>query len=230
MVYNYLGLVNEVCVHVNEVPLTEANFTTTQSFYETIKNGINRAISDINTTQFFWRFNFSTTTLTLTAGQMRYVRPVDAKVIDFDSFRIKGSTVLNCETIKLRLLDYDDYLQNYVHYEYSSDVRREQPKFVVITPGQDFIVCPAPDKAYELVYDYYSTVIPLVNAIDVPNIPELYRYVIFNGVMRDVKEFREETQESLLRQDSLFKEGIKDMRLLEINRFVNVRSPVIERF
>lgn len=229
MAYNYLELVNEICVHVNEVPLTEANFNTTQSFYETVKNGVNRAISEINTHQYFWRFNYTRQPVTLVVGQVRYTRPSDTKVIDFDSFLIKGSEVLNCNTRRLKPLDYDEFLQNYAHYEFEADTRREQPRFVVVTPGDDYILIPAPDKAYELVFDYYRQPVPLASALDVPTIPERYKYIIFSGVMRDVKEFREEGQEALMRQDKIFKDNIADVRALEINRFINIRSAVIEK-
>lgn len=229
MSYNYLELVNRACRKVNEVELQSSNFDTTVSFYRTVKDAVNRAIQEINRTEFFWRFNFTQETLTLVPGQMRYSLPSSSKVIDFDSFLIKEDEDLGNETRWLKPLNYDEFNKYWRDKEFSvSESSRQMPHSVVKTPGNDFVVVPNPDKAYTLLFDYYAQPTKLENWNDVPNIPERYDDVIFHGTMRDVYSFRED-QMGIEMSAGLFAQGIKDMRLLEVNLYDYVRSGMIVR-
>ncbi len=229
MAYNFLGLVNNICSKVNEVPLTSATFNNQEGFYTLAKEAINRAIFDINLTDYFWRFNFTQYNSPLVAGQMRYVLPATSKVIDFDSFKIKQSDVLNTDTSKLYILNYDEYNEKWSKHEYfTTETAREKPRYVVKTPGNDFIVVPSPDKAYDLVFDYYVQPVALEDWDDVPTIPERYSHVIFYGAMRDVYHFRED-EFSVQMMDKKFTDGIRNMRQLEINLYDYVRSGMYVR-
>lgn len=229
MAYNYLELVNRACRKVNEVELTSSNFNTSVSFYATVRDSVNRAIQEINRTEFFWRFNFVQASVTLVPGQMRYTLPSTSKVIDFDSFIIKEDAALGNQTRWLKPLNYDEFNRYWRDREYAvSETTRDFPHSVVKTPGNDYIVVPSPDKAYSLVFDYYSQPQKLVNWDDVPSVPEKYDDVIFHGMMRDVYSFRED-QMGVEMSTVLFAQGIKDMRLLEINLYDYVRSGMIVR-
>jgi hypothetical protein len=225
MAYDYLGLVNDVNKRLNEVELTSSNFATVTGFYSAAKDAVNGALRHINQSTFEWPFNHVEQEDVLTAGEVRYGYPADAKTLDFDSFRIKRSASFGNDTRKLKLMAYEEYLENYVDAEYdtSNTGIRSIPRVIFRTPNQGFGVYPPPDNAYELVYEYYRLPVDLISATDVPSIPEQFRYVIVDGAMYFAYLFRGNTQDATL-QFQKFEEGIKDMRTLYVNRYDYVRD------
>lgn len=225
MAYDYLGLVNDVNKRLNEVELTSSNFATVTGFYSAAKDAVNGALRHINQSTFEWPFNHVEQEDVLTAGEIRYGYPADAKTLDFDSFRIKRSASFGNDTRKLKLMAYEEYLENHVDAEYdtSNTGIRSIPRVVFRTPNQGFGVYPPPDNAYELVYEYYRLPVDLISATDVPSIPEQFRYVIVDGAMYFAYLFRGNTQDATL-QFQKFEEGIKDMRTLYVNRYDYVRD------
>lgn len=225
MAYDYLGLVNDVNKRLNEVELTSSNFATVTGFYSAAKDAVNGALRHINQSTFEWPFNHVEQEDVLTAGEIRYGYPADAKTLDFDSFRIKRSASFGNDTRKLKLMAYEEYLENHVDAEYdtSNTGIRSIPRVIFRTPNQGFGVYPPPDNAYELVYEYYRLPVDLISATDVPSIPEQFRYVIVDGAMYFAYLFRGNTQDATL-QFQKFEEGIKDMRTLYVNRYDYVRD------
>jgi hypothetical protein len=145
MAYNYLGLVNEVNRRLNEVELTSSNFATASGFYNTAKDAVNASLRHINHEEYNWPWNHVLEEETLTAGVTRYDYPTDAKLIDMNSFRIKKDDTLNVSTTKLKSMDYQEYLDNYVDYEYNSGSDMQTlPRHVVRAPSQEFIILPTP--------------------------------------------------------------------------------------
>jgi len=229
MAYDYIGLVNDVNRRLNEVELTAANFLTATGEYSMVKDAVNSSIRYINQHEYEWPFNHVEAEETLTAGLVRYAAPADSKVIDFDSFRIKRNDTLGNETKKLRLLSYEEYLDKFSDYEYNTATSiRSLPEYVFRAPNEEFGIVAPPDKAYELVYEYYRLPVDLINDTDVPSIPEQFRYIIVNGAMHFAYMFRGETQEAMIMQQR-FDLEIKQMRSLYINRYDYVRSTVVNR-
>ena len=228
--YNFLGLVNDVNRRLNEVELTSSNFASAVGFYSSAKDSINSAIQYIGQSQFEWPFNHVLQEVTLTPGTIRYAYPSDTKTIDFDTFRVKRNDTFNNTTQKLRIISYEDYLENYVDDEYNTTNTsiRSLPQRVFRTPDQKFGVHPAQNYAYELVYEYYRVSVDLTNATDVPTLPEQFRSVIVDGAMYYAYTFRGNTQDATLHLQK-FEEGIKDMRTLYINRYDYVRDTRVMR-
>ena len=92
----------------------------------------------------------------------------------------------------------------------------------------EYGVIPPPNNAYELVYEYYRLPVDLVNATDVPALPEQFRHVIVDGAMYYAYLFRGNTQDAQILQGK-FQEGIKNMRSLYINRYNYLRSTQIQQ-
>ena len=229
MAYNYLGLVNEVNRRLNEVELTSSNFATASGFYNSAKDAVNASLRHINHEESNWPWNHVLEEETLTAGVTRYDYPTDAKLIDMNSFRIKKDASLSVGTTKLKLLDYQEYLDKYVDYEYNSGSDTQTvPRNIVRAPSQEFIVIPTPDKAYELVYEYYRNPVSLELWDDVPSVPLEFKHIIVDGAMFYAYQFRADTQASQIAQGK-FETGIKYMRSLYINRYDYVRSTVLNR-
>jgi hypothetical protein len=224
MAYNYLGLVNDINRRLNEVELTSANFSATTGFYSFAKDAVNSAIRHINQEEFEWPFNHVEATEVLLPGEVRYSVPYDSKTTNMNSFRIKRDAALNVGTVKLRVLDYEEYLDKYADSEYNSSTdNRSVPKYVVRTPSRELIFVPSPDKAYEVVYEYYTVGFELSSPEDVPTLPEAYRHVIVDGAMHYVYKFRGDLDAAQLSSGN-FQKGIKHLRSIHINRTEYVRD------
>lgn len=228
MAYNFLGLVNDVNRRLNEVELTQANFSNAVGFYATAKDAVNSAIREVNQTQFEWPFNHNIQEDTLVPGQVRYAFQSNAKTLDMDSFRLKRDDALGNETLKLRLISYEDYLDKYLDYEYNTDTGvRAIPRHVFRTPSLEYGIVPSPDKAYTVAYEYYSNPASLSAYSDVPTIPEEFRFVIVDGAMVHAHNFRGDNESAELSRRA-FQDGMKALRSLYINRYEYIRSTVRE--
>ena len=227
MAYNFLELVNEINRRLNEVELNTTTFPTATGFYQTAKDAVNSSIRHINHEEFSWPWNHREEEEVLSAGIVRYSYPEDAKLINMDSFRIKKNTTLNVETKKLKSMDYQEYLDNYVDHEYNTNTNiRTVPRNIIRTPSQEFIFYPCPDKAYEVVYEYYQNPVSLSLHSDVPSVPKEFQHVIVDGAMFYAYQFRGDTQSAQISQQK-FEQGIKYMRSLYINRYDYLRSSMI---
>jgi hypothetical protein len=216
MAYNYLALVNEVQRRLNEVELSSANFDTAKGSHALSKDAVNSAVRHVNQEEFEWPWNHVEASEVLLADEARYSYPYDAKTININTFRIKRNVSLNVETIKLKILSYEEYLDKYADMEYNSNLS-STPRYVVRTPSRELMFIPTPDKAYEVIYEYFTSSFDLQKYDDVPTIPEQYRHVIVDGAMYYSYVFRGDMQ-SANATLSKFEQGVKQMRSLNINR------------
>lgn len=224
MAYNFLELTNAVLRSLNEVELTSANFLTAKGFYAHAKDAVNNSLRDINQAGQHWPFNHVEQEETLTAGENRYSFPSDAAKIDFDTFRIKESSTLNNNTVRLSVITYDDYLKNFVDQEYTSDTSvRNVPEMVCRAPSDEFILIPSPKEAYSLVYEYYRIPVDLINTTDVPFVPERFKHVILDGAKYHAYMFRSNEQAASIAKGK-FDEGLKRMRSILINQYEYMTS------
>ena len=75
-------------------------------------------------------------------------------------------------------------------------------------------------------YEYYRLPVDLINATDVPTVPEQFRHVIVDGAMYYAYLFRGNSQDATIVYQKYI-EGIKNMKTLYINRYDYLRSTVI---
>jgi hypothetical protein len=227
--YNFIGLVNDINRRLNEVELvndsaSNKNFSTATGYYSFAKDSVNAAIRHVNSEEFEWPWNHIETEEVLSVGTVRYSMPYDAKTINMNSFRIKRNAELGNQTVKLKEISYEEYLDKYADYEYNNNSTTQSvPRFVARAPSRELIIFPSPDKEYEVVYEYYGTGFDLDLPTDVPTFPEQYRYVIIDGSMYYVYQFRGDTQAAQLSLQK-FQQGIKQLRSLHINRTQYVRD------
>ena len=102
------------------------------------------------------------------------------------------------------------------------------PRHIVRTPDNNYILYPFPNKAYTIVFDFFTLPVDLTAVTDVPSLPEQFRTIIVEGAMYTAYMFRGETQEAMVMKTN-FEEGIKNMRTLYINRYDYVSSTVINK-
>lgn len=229
MAYDFLGLVNDVNRRLNEVELTSSNFASAKGFYSHAKDAVNSAIQDINQTHTNWPFNFDSENQTLVVGQTRYNYPANTKLVDMDTFRIQFNETLGASTKKLQIITYEEYLERFVDQEYNTDTSlRNIPRYVFQAPNLQYGVSPAPDQAYTLTFEYYLNRNDLSAYNDAPVIPEVYRHVIIDGAMYYAYMFRGNTQDALVAKEK-FTQGMKNMRIILVNRYDYVRSTAIVR-
>jgi hypothetical protein len=225
MAYNYLSLTNEVCRRLNETELTSANFATANGFYSQVKDAINAAIRDINQKHFSWPFNHNTDDITLTAGELRYPLPENAKYTDFDTVRILRNASLDLnEARRLKQMSYDEYVDRYIDQEGETDTTKGTiPEYIVRSQDGDLIVAPMPDKAYTIEYEFFMIPADLDTYDDVPTIPFRFKHVVVDGAMYHSYMFRDNLESATLSLRK-FEDGLKQMRTLLVNENVYARA------
>lgn len=219
--YNFLGLVNDVCVRLNEEPLSTENFNSVDGFYSAAKMYVNAAIRDINQLEYNWPFNHNVAELYLDAGTNRYQYPAEAKIVDLDTIRIVPDASLGVRATPLKQIQYNEYVRQYIDEEYKTADQGSVPQFVAMSQARELVFAPTPDKDYEVQFEYFIYPVDMVNATDVPTIPERFRHVIVDGAMYHSYMFRDNPQSAQLAEQK-FKEGIKSMTSLLINEFISV--------
>jgi len=225
MAYNYLSLSNEVCRRLNETELTSSNFASASGFYAQIKDSINSAIRDINQKHFNWPFNHNTDDIVLTAGELRYPLPENAKYTDFDTVRLARDTAVVIGSAKhLTQMSYDEYVDRYIDQEYETDTTKgSAPEHIVRSQDGDIIVVPMPDKAYTIEYEFFMFPADLETYDDVPTIPFRFKHVVVDGAMYHAYMFRDNLESASLSLRK-FEEGMKHMRTLLVNENVYARA------
>ena len=117
MALTFLSLTNSVITRMNEVELTSSTFTNARGVQVQCKNAVNEATRYINQKEFQYPFNHSTKTQTLTAGTVKYSIPTDAKTVDYNTFRLVKDSDLGTSGGRLRILNYNDYVNAYITQE-----------------------------------------------------------------------------------------------------------------
>jgi hypothetical protein len=225
--YDYLSITNEVLSRFNEVELTSANFTTSRGFQTQCKNAINSAVRFVNQQEYTWPFNHASNDETLVVGQTRYNLPTSTKLVDYETFRIRKSDSLNVVATPLKVIDYKEYIDRFVGQEDDTTLGNV-PKYIFRTPDNKYGLVPYPDKAYTLTFDYYTYPEDLSASSDVPTIPERFRSIIVDGACMYGYEFRGETGQFQLAEER-FKQGVKNMQSVLLNRYDYMRSTYIPR-
>ena len=100
------------------------------------------------------------------------------------------------------------------------------PFNVFRTPDNNYGLYPFPNRAYQLLYEYYVKPTALSATGDVPLIPEQFRQVIVDGATAYAYQYRGEAQQYGL-NFTRFEDGIKQMQTLLLNRADYVRSTYI---
>ena len=117
MAESFLTHTNRVVARLNEVALTSANFSSARGIQIQCQNAVNEAVRYINQKEFQYPFNHSTKTQTLTAGTIKYSIPTDAKTVDYNTFRLVKDSDLGTSGGRLRILNYNDYVNSYITQE-----------------------------------------------------------------------------------------------------------------
>lgn len=221
---------NKVCKRLNEVQLTSTNFASATSVHSTIKDAVNDAIRDINQAEFFWPFNYFLATETLVAGTNQYALPTDYKIVDIDTVYLRRDESVNVIGKSLRYKDFDEWTQKYRSNddEIIADVAggsygQYVPEFFYLTSDDKIGVSPTPTVALTLEYRYWKQPEELSAHSDTTTIPTRFDGVIIDRSMYYMWMFRENYQLAK-ESDSKFKDSLKNMRTLLINKHSYARD------
>lgn len=228
---NFVSLINQLLIRLNEVTLDPQGdgFNTVRGVQALAKDAINSSIQTILQNGQEWPFLKTTTSQTLTAGQTLYSFPSDYSDADFDTFFLKKSVSLNNSAASLKLISYEDYVQNYrVLDDNGPDGGRSIPEIVFKTYDSGFGVTPSPNEGYEVEYTYWSLPNDLTAFNDECVIPSLYNYVVIDGAMMIMMRFRSNEQSAAIHQQN-FEAGIRTMRRVLLDEPVRIRSTVVNQ-
>jgi hypothetical protein len=117
MAETYLTLTNKVIARLNEVALTSTTFSSARGIQVQCQNAVNEAIRYINQKEFQYPFNHATDTEVLTAGVVRYSVPTTTKTVDYNTFRVIKDSDLGITGGRLKILNYNDYVNNFITQE-----------------------------------------------------------------------------------------------------------------
>lgn len=227
MASTYLKLVNDVLIHLNQVPLSVNTFDDARALHLMVKNSVNKSILYINSQYHEWPFNAYEHSHPLIKGKTEYAWPLYFKSVDWDSFEIEKDVSLDVNTTHLDKINRDDWYYKFrdLDQDAGSD-GRELPRFVFESHGTGFGVTPSPNEVYNIKYRYFVIPNELVNHDDRPTIPSEWDHVIFLGALWFGNLFNE-NPDGMAAVKQEFKEMINSMRRILINKQDDMRSTVI---
>ncbi len=225
----FINLTNELLRRLNEVQITESEFTTVKNVQALAKDAINSSIRQMLQDAQEWPFALTTTTQTLTAGTGTYAFPADYSKADWDTFYIRQLTTESNTPKKLKLLTFDQYITSFKSLEeLGGEGARSAPDYVYLTQEEKFGVTPVPNAAYVIEYRYFKFPAELTASSDTALIPDRFKHVVIDGAMMYMMLFRSNEQSAAMHEQK-FKDGIEMMRRLILDQPVNVVSTMITR-
>jgi len=223
----FLSLTNAVLTRLNEVNLTSADFAAPLGIHAAVKAAVNDAINDINEEEFFWPFNYMEGIQITTPETVSYAFPANTKVIDFQSFFVEADTALTDpvdQGYRLPLVIYEQWLNTLRGMDEQNsvlDTTGRKPNYIFEYPDLNFGISPIPDQAYTIKFNYWGLPLALVADTDTTTIPSNHDRIIVDRAMYYTYLFKENT-ENADRIDSRYKQGLKNMRTILINRYDHV--------
>ena len=225
----FINLTNELLRRLNEVQITESEFTSVKNVQALAKDAINSSIRQMLQDAQEWPFTLTTTTQTLTAGTGTYDFPADYSKADWDTFYIRQLSSENNTPKKLSLITFDQYISTFKSLEdLGGEGARSDPDYVYMTQEEKFGVTPIPNAEYVIEYRYWKYPADLTASSDTALVPDRFKHVIIDGAMMYMMMFRSNEQSAAMHEKK-FTDGIDMMRRLIIDHPVNVRSTVIQR-
>lgn len=207
----FLELTNKLLVRINEVPLTDTNFSSARNLQAVCKDAIADSVREINQQRWEWPFAAVEHTQELAIGESEYGWPTDFKSVDWESFQIQGDEALEVRNTNLIPIDKDEW---YKFFKDQDDESKPNgagvPKMVFKTHGTGFGVTPNPDKEYMIKFRYYKNLNELSLWDDTTDIPSVWNNVILAGALAHVNLFKE-NPEGFNIADGQFKKGITQM-------------------
>ena len=203
----FVELTNKLLRRLNEVPLDVAGdgFDTTRSVQATAKDAINYSIRLLIDEAQEWPFLHTEYTQTISSGTREYSFPSGYSSTDWDTFFLEGTNAT-----ELPMVSYERYTKT-DRADDSNGTNTGVPTSVVQTLKDTYIVTPVPDATYSISYTYWSAGADLALYNDVCVVPSRWDYIIIEGAMMFMMQFRSNAQMAAERRED-FSKGIDIMR------------------
>jgi hypothetical protein len=212
---------------MGEVVLDSTEFDGARNIQSLAKNAINSSVRELMHSAQEWPFSLVTNTQTLTVGTGTYSFPSALSSVDWESFYLKKLTAADNDPLRLPVLTYTDYLDNYRPGEDVNGTGGYGPAIAVYqTQESKFGITPLPDQAYEVEYKYWSFPADLSVSTDVCIIPDRFTSVLIDGAMFYMLMFRSNEQGATIYKEK-FDTGIRTMRRLLLDEPLYMRSTMI---
>jgi len=220
----YISLCNQVLRRLNEVEISDADFSSVRGVHALTKDAVKAALARINQAEFGWPFNAATHTQTLVAGTEEYSWPDNLKTADFNSFQVLEDANLGSRNSVMGSIDRDEYYRYHRDTDTTSGAAgRGVPTHIYPAHGSAFGVTPTPDKAYKVKFNYFLNYTDLTFYDDVTRVPTSFDSVLVDGALYHMYMFKDNVESSQAAYVA-FEQGIKDLQSLYINQFDYIRD------
>lgn len=209
---NYLKLVNDVCLRLNEETLTESNFQSVSGIHASIKTFVRDAVTTILQSEARWPFAAIEHTVKLDLGTTEYSWPENFDSVDWNSFFLVPDIENNRSGFQLQPLQKEQW------YKYGRErdshllpKGTNVPRYVFETHGNGFGISPNPDKEYTLKYRYWRVPKILDAWNDESPIPTHYDYLVTACSMMYLSMFLDNTERATF-WEAQYKSYLKDAK------------------
>lgn len=207
----WIDLTNRLLRKVNDVEIAVSDFASVRGVQAAAKDAIQEAVKEISTTRFDWPFLAQNYSQQLYVGVSEYDWPEDFNAVDWNSFQLQRDDVLGVSYKTIDTISREQW------YKYHKDqdnqagpLGRDQPGFVMPGHGNKWAVTPSPNKAYIVNYRYFKSPTTFTLYSDQTAIPDRFDYVILQGGMMQLQQFKENPQGQAVAEKK-FLQGIGTM-------------------
>ena len=208
----FIQLTNRLLRRLNEVEISQTDFTSVRGIQSTAKDCILDTVREINTAKIDWPFNAVEHSQNLSVGVEEYGWPNNFTAVDWNSFQIQKDGALNINHKRLKPIMREEWYDNLRDSDYDAEGDGKNiPIWVFPSHGQGFGVSPSPNEAYPIKYRYYKNPDDLELFDDEVTIPNKFDYVIIAGALFHLNQFKENMEGAQLAKVS-YDAGMKNMR------------------
>jgi len=235
MATTYLEVCNEVLAELNEVLLTEANFTSAKNIQLHIKNAVNKAYFDLNNPEYCWPWLSAASSLNdyygnayidVEAGTRWYLiktgstdQNSDYGQVDWEHFTLTTEgvdgetspyTVRNLSYISIE--EWKDHFAISENLDKSNSQTYGTPKRIMRNPdGRRVGMSPIPDKAYRIYFYAWERPTKLSSYADPVAIPDQFVSVLVSRARYYAWQRKENPQQAAI-ADNEYQKGLRAMR------------------
>lgn len=222
----FLTLVNLALARINETQLNSSTFSTVASGPAlAMIQACNATVADINRREQQWPFNYGKQTFPTIASTVTGVSPSVVVNINNEYTPPSGVTTIKWSTFGVQRNDNVTpaiVASNLHEMDYNAWATRvrprdlqlssfRQPEFVIKGDDGQIILSPPPDRVYTIYYDGWSNQAAMVNYNDTCNVPDLFNYIIVDGMIYYGYDFRSD-EGAMDRAKKKFDDGVAEMQ------------------
>lgn len=208
----YLDLTNRLLRRINEVEITDSQFSSVRGLQAAAKDAILDAVREINNRKNYWIFNAESGSQLLTVGQEEYTWPADFASVDWNSFYIEKDDTIGNNTLPLIPINRTEWYSKYRPLDFDTgSTGRSTPTYVFASAsGGGWGISPSPLEANTVKFRYYKIPTDLSASTDVCNIPSRFDYVIIAGGLYHLNLFKDNAESTMISEKTFYR-GIADM-------------------